>query len=158
MKNQDNDLSGTMLDAANERIVHLYTAGRNTIRKLFKRLTPLEYEFLMLFSEKDSGKLYLSDIADKTGTALSHVSRVARLLSERRLVLWRHDGDGQSGTYIQITPDGNAAREAQKEVIHLFYRQVVAAFGENNFDAYLEQMNTLGDIMRREIKKMEDGS
>ena len=90
MQKQKDIFSDTMLDAVNEMVVYLYTAGKRTMRKLFKELTPLEYEILMLLAEQDTDRLYLSDIADKTGTALSHVSRIARLLNERRLVLWRH--------------------------------------------------------------------
>lgn len=85
--------SKDILDIANEITVHIYRMGKTNMERLFKNINPLDYEIINMLSknsmdENGDGKLYLADIAEKVKLPISRVSKIIRLLSDRKLVLW----------------------------------------------------------------------
>lgn len=148
--------SKDILDIANEITVHIYRMGKTNMERLFKNINPLDYEIINMLSknstnENGDGKFYLADIAEKVKLPISRVSKIIRLLSNRKLVLWQHDGDGADGTYVQITDKGMKEVKAQQTVLRNFYTEVIKDFGKERFLAHLYETTELDSLMQRKL-------
>ena len=162
MQIQFNANSSDIIDIANEITIHSYRMGKTNMEKLFKEISPLDYEIISILEKNTNSpdgndKFYLSDIAERMDLPISRVSRLVRMLNDRHLVTWQHDGDGNDGTYIQITEKGIGAVKAQQDKLRNFYTNVIDKFGKERFLAYLQEMIELDDIMQKEISVSEEG-
>lgn len=150
-----------IIEAANEITIHSYRMGKTNMEKIFRNINPLDYEIISVLAKKSSSadgqdKFYLSDISEKIQIPIGKVSKIVRLLDERHFVKWQHDGDGNEGTYIQITEKGLEAVKQQQEKLRDFYTNIINKFGRERFLAHLHEMIELDNIMQNEIKKYED--
>lgn len=149
-----------ILDIANEITVHSYRMGKTNMDKLFININPLDYEIITILSKHSPNeteeKFYLADIAEKVKLPVSKVSKVVRLLADRNLVIWQHDGNGEDGTYIQITKQGNEAVKAQQEILRNFYTNVIDSFGREKFLTHLQETIELDNLMQKELGTYEE--
>ena len=151
-------------DIANEVTFRSYAISKFGSKSLFQNLTALDYMTLFRLSntvnsENDDNKIYLEDIAREMKLPISSVSKLVKTLQERGLVVWKHDGAGDEGTYIQITEKGMSLEMEQQEKLKSFYVDVVARFGKEKFITLLEQLKELQEIMDSEakIRDVENG-
>ncbi len=147
-----------IFDLAGKITAHSYRIEKANINKLFKNINPLDYEIISILareSEKNETgkKFYLSDMSEQIGLPISRVSRIVRRLYDKKLVDWKHDGDGNEGTYICITDGGLTAARDQHERLEKFYIGVVEEFGRDRFLSHLHEMAELDGIMQ---KRLED--
>lgn len=143
-----------VIDIANTVTKHSYSISKLGINDLFKKMTAVDYVTLSKLLEKinvnDGGRLYLSEISAELKLPIARVSRLARALQERGLVVWKHDGAGEEGTYIQITDNGISVLEQQQRVLSEFYAEVIEKFGKERFLKLLSELEALEEIMNHE--------
>lgn len=160
MEKEFNSRPGDIIDIANEITVHSYRMGKTNTEKLFKNISPLDYEIISILAKKyasdgKNSKIYLADIAKQMNLSIIRVSRLVRSLSEKKFVIWQHDGAGDAGTYIQITEKGMETVKAQQDILRSFYTNVIDKFGKERFVAQLKEMAELDRIMQNEISAQE---
>lgn len=143
-----------VIDIANAVTKHSYSISKLGMNDLFKKMTAADYVTLNKLLEKmngnESGRLYLSEISSELMMPIARVSRLARALQERGLVVWKHDGTGEEGTYIQITDNGVATLEQQQQVLSSFYADVIEKFGKERFLGLLSELAALEEVMGHE--------
>lgn len=140
-----------VLDIANAVTLYSYSIHRLGMQNLFQKLSASDYITLTRIrratENRESDRLYLSEIADELSLPIGRVSKTVRLLKERGLVLWTHDGSGSEGTYIQITENGRRMLEEQNEALRRFYEDVINTFGKERFMHLLKELNELEQTM-----------
>ena len=62
-------------------------------------------------------------------------------------MVWKHDGSGEEGTYIQITENGVAVLEQQQQVLSEFYADVIEKFGKGRFLNLLSELEALEEVI-----------
>ncbi len=134
--------------------------NRSTIQKVFQEMSSSEYVLMWLLFKhaKDTGseKIYLKDLAQSLNLPMGQVSNIARDLQRKGFVLWTHDGDGQEGTYLQLTDSSRDSAQAQQALLTDFNQRVMKAFGEEEFIQLLGQIARLESIMEEEAEKAGD--
>lgn len=167
VEHMDNELNkdfhNDIASLANDITYHSYNISKLSVQKLFDKMTAADYVALcMVLKTSDNAdepqegrKIYLADIAETLKLSMEKVSRLVRTLQERGLVVWKHDGKGEDGTYIMITDKGLHSAEEQQEKLKRFYADVIEQFGKDRFVALLAQLKELEDIMSEE---MEEGA
>ncbi len=129
------------------------------IRSFFQKLTIPEYLALHIINdsemEEDSGKTYLTGIAEKMQRTVRQTSHMVKALQERGMIAWSHDGDGSAGTYVSITQEGRKMLAEEEDVLKEFYGSVFAKFGKDSLMELLQLMKQLESIMSAEFKAME---
>lgn len=98
----------------------------------------------------ESDRIYLSDIAQMMDISIFKASKQVRKLKDRGLVRWSHDGAGDEGTYVTITPSGRELMQRQKEILDGYYSRVISRYGADNLWQLLELMDGLEKIMHEE--------
>lgn len=146
---------------ANEMTMHWYKAGRMGAHRLFSHMSELEYMMIWVLSRDQSvaeaqRKIYLEDIANKLKLPISRVSKMIRELQDKGLVTWKHDGIGETGTYIQITEKGIQAATNQQEKLKGFYKTIINKFGKEKFVDLMTGLAELESMMEEEIEKVGD--
>lgn len=140
-----------VIDIANAMTKHSYSIGRLGMNGLFKKITAVDYVTLSRLFEKmnlnEDGRLYLSEVSHELDLPISRVSRLSRMLQDRGLVVWKHDGTGEEGTYIQITGSGIEALERQRQVLSEFYTSIIKKFGVERFLKLLSELEALEQII-----------
>lgn len=161
MENKDIKMHDDIVAIANDVTLHSYNISKFGVQQLFHKMTVPDYVALRMLLKNvndadGKNKIYLADIADMLKLPMGQVSRLARTLQERGLVKWKHDGNGEDGTYIQITDKGVSSAIEQQETLHDFYSGVVEKFGRERFISLFEQLRELEEIMDNEIKHNEN--
>lgn len=161
MENKDIKMHDDIVAIANDVTLHSYNISKFGVQQLFHKMTVPDYVALRMLLKNvndadGKNKIYLADIADMLKLPMGQVSRLARTLQERGLVKWKHDGNGEDGTYIQITDKGVSSAIEQQETLHDFYSGVVEKFGRERFISLFEQLRALEEIMDNEIKHNEN--
>ena len=140
-----------VIDIANAVTRHSYSISRLGMSDLFKKITAADYVTLSKLFERmnlaDGGRLYLSEISSELNLPVGRVSKLARTLQERGFVVWKHDGSGEEGTYIQITENGVAVLEQQQQVLSEFYADVIEKFGKGRFLNLLSELEALEEVI-----------
>lgn len=131
--------------------------SNRAIQKVFQKMSSSEYVLMWLLFKhaRDTGseKIYLKDLAQNLNLPMGQVSKIARDLQRKGFVLWTHDGDGQEGTYLQLTDNSRDSAMAQRELLTDFNQRVMKAFGEEEFIQLLGQIARLEAIMDQEAEK-----
>ena len=161
MENKDIKKHDDIVSIANDVTLHSYNISKFGVQQLFHKMTVRDYVALrMLLKTVSDGngenKIYLEEIAEMLKLPMGQVSRLARTLQERGLVKWKHDGNGEDGTYVKITDKGISSAIEQQETLHDFYSGVVEKFGRERFISLFEQLKELEEIMDEEIKHSEN--
>lgn len=135
-----------------------FSSEKMNLQKLFHKVSVLDYAIMWFLSDKVSvteqnQKFYLKDLAQMTGMPMYIVTDMVKKLQEKNFVIWKHDGCGENGTYIQITDSGIQAISEQQSILKSFHANVLDQFGRERFLALLREMAALEDIMNREIEK-----
>jgi tRNA (guanine37-N1)-methyltransferase len=132
--------------------------NNNELSHFFSEMTIPEYIALNLIlkNEKNDpiygGKTYLSDLAESLHRPMRYVSKLSRTLQDKGLVIWKHDGDGEQGTYVMITDDGKALIEKHQKTTQAFYTHVVEKFGQQNMIKLLDLMKQLDTVITSELE------
>ncbi|MCH4072811.1 tRNA (guanosine(37)-N1)-methyltransferase TrmD [Pseudoramibacter sp.] len=132
--------------------------NNNELSHFFSEMTIPEYIALNLIlkNEKNDpiygGKTYLSDLAESLHRPMRYVSKLSRTLQDKGLVIWKHDGDGEQGTYVMITDDGKALIEKHQKTTQAFYGHVVEKFGQQNMIKLLDLMKQLDTVITSELE------
>lgn len=101
------------------------------------------------------GKTYLKDLSERMQLTIRQTSKLIVKLKERGLVKWSHDGDGNEGTYVTITEDGEKALDQQETFFGEYYGKVIERFGKENLIQLLNLMKQLETVMYSELEGME---
>lgn len=144
---------GEFINIVNVVTKHSYFISKLGMNDLFKKMTAVDYVTLSKLFEtvkSSGGRLYLSDISAELQLPIARVSRLARALQERGLVVWKHDGMGEDGTYVQITENGVALLQQQQAVLSEFYAEVIEKFGKERFLHLLSELDALETILHDE--------
>ncbi len=147
---------------SHEITYHKYLLNNGQVRSFFKKLSLPEYLALYIVEETErenaiySGKTYLKDIADKLQRPIHEISKMAKVLQERGLVVWSHDGDGSEGTYVTITESGRKMLTEQREVLKEYYGRVIKSYGRDNLMQLLQLMKQLETVMSAETEGIEE--
>lgn len=158
----ENDVLGKLaekdiLDIAAALTLHSYSIHRLGMQNLFQKMAAEDYvtlsRLVRAMKEGECDRLYLSQISQELGLPIGRVSRTVRLLKERGLVLWTHDGTGSDGTYIQITDNGLALLKEQQEALARFYADVIGRFGKERFMHLLEELDELEKTMNGQTER-----
>lgn len=129
----------------------------------FKNMSIGEYLALSVIrsiSENPSvyeGKTYLKDLSEYLGLSIARTSDLVKGLNRRGLLVWDHDGDGSSGTYVVLTDTGRKYLELQEVMLKQFYRKVIENYGQKNLTKLLEMVNQLDDVIGGELERMGGG-
>lgn len=137
---------------ANEATLRIYEISRMNGHKVFIHMSAIDYIAIWLLSDHmdvtgQKRKIYLEYMADKLNLSMGKVSKIVKELQERGLVQWKHDGQGDAGTYIQITDSGIQLAEKQQNILQEYYKNVVEKFGEDRLVQFLGQIDELQQIM-----------
>ena len=132
---------------------HRYLMNKDKAQNLFTILAPSDYIALHSIqsagAESAGGKIYLKDLAAGIDVTIHNASRLAGKLRDRGLVVWAHDGIGDEGTYVAITPSGLDSMQRQEASLSSYYSRVIEEFGHENLIALLAQMDALEAVMNR---------
>lgn len=133
------------------------------IQKLFHKISVSDYAVMWFLSSNaecadGESRFYLKDLAQTSGISMQVITKMVRMLEEKGLVSWKHDGCGENGTYIQITEAGIQAVTEQQDILKGFRVNVIEQFGDKRFLKLLGEMSVLEEIMNREIEKEDIGN
>lgn len=128
-----------------------------TIQHLFQTLSPADYVLMWMMAKHthDTGneKFYLKDLAQELRLPMPQVSKIAKNLQSKGLVLWTHDGLGQEGTYLQLTESAMDCALEQRQRLSDFIHRVVDEFGQEKFVRLLGDIVQLEEIMNRQAQE-----
>lgn len=155
MSNQHPDLTPSL------RTILPYGTGvhypSQAVQNIFQEMASADYVLMWLLFKhaKDTGseKIYFKDLAQALHLPEGRVSKVARDLQRKGYVLWTHDGDGQEGTYLQLTDSARESAQAQHALLADFNQRVMKAYGEEDFIDLLGQIARLESIIEQEAEK-----
>lgn len=142
-----------VLPLSYELTYHRYLLNRGKAAGLFTELSISEYIALHIITGNspvqavDGHKTYLRELADRMQASIHKVSSMVSKLKSRGLVLWSHDGSGEEGTYVIVTPSGLRAMERQEQILKEFYAQVIDQYGAARLIALLQEMKELEQVM-----------
>ena len=124
---------------------------RETMKKLFPKMSASDFMLMWLVAGKmhvsGTEKVYLMDIAETLNLPIHQVSNIVKQLKSKGLVIWKHDGDGDRGTYIQLTESSLNAIQEQHEILHTFYQTVIEQYGEDEFIQLMRDLSRLEDVI-----------
>lgn len=126
--------------------------------KLFQNMTSTDFMFMLILSrhvKTEKGRIYVEDLANRVHMPLRKVSKIIQQLSSQEWVTWTFDGNGDEGTYVEITESGLYATAKQKAILEEFYNNVIDQYGEKKFIDLMAGIAQLEEIMNKELQKME---
>lgn len=128
-----------------------------TIQHLFQTMSPADYVLMWMLAKHthDTGseKFYLKDLAQELQLPMPQVSKIAKNLQSKGLVLWTHDGLGQEGTYLQLTESAMDCALEQRQRLAGFIHHVVEEFGQERFVRLLGDIVQLEEIMNQQAQE-----
>ena len=149
-----------ILNLSNELIYRRFMLiNNNEISHFFNEMTIPEFIVLNLIlkNEKNDpiygGKTYLSDLAESLHRPIRYVSTLSRQLQDKGLIIWKHDGDCEQGTYVMITDDGKKLVEKHQQMTQQFYSHVIEKYGQQNMIKLLDLMKQLDTVITTELEK-----
>ena len=127
-------------------------------QKLFHKVSVIDYAVMWFLANKaeqadENQKFYLKDLAAASGVPVHIITEMVRILKDKGLVSWKHDGNGEEGTYIQVTSSGVRAVMEQRDILKDFQKNVIEKFGNERFLNLLHEMSEFEDIMNNEIER-----
>lgn len=147
----------------NDYIYQQYEMERNHIHDIFKKTSMTEYIALKQIERQskensEEGKTYLKDLSKSMNMNMRLVSDIAGRLKDTGYILWKHDGDGENGTYILITEAGIRFLEEQDEKIDAYFEKVIKKYGMRRMGEFLAMFKDLQRVMNEELMEEENGS
>ncbi len=140
---------------AYELVYRRYSMNRDRSSDLFDELSRPEYIALhniagdMTEEAAYENKVYLSDLAERMEATIQAVSSLASKMKSQGYVKWSHDGAGEEGTYVVITPSGYKAMKDQENRMKKHYAKVIRKFGKERLTALLKEMKELDEVMEQ---------
>ena len=127
-------------------------------QKLFHKVSVIDYAVMWFLADKarqadENQKFYLKELAATSGVPMHIITEMVRILRDKGLVSWKHDGSGEEGTYIQVTSSGVRAVMEQRDILKDFQKNVIEKFGNERFLNLLHEMSEFEDIMNNEIER-----
>ncbi|MCD8145443.1 MAG: MarR family winged helix-turn-helix transcriptional regulator [Oscillospiraceae bacterium] len=133
---------------------------RESMKKLFPNMSAADFLLMWLVAGKiqvtGGEKVYLVDIAETLQLPIHRVSNIVKELKAKGLVIWKHDGDGDKGTYIQLTEASLDVVREQHKILKSFYQDVIAQYGEENFIRLMRELSDLEEIITNTLQDEED--
>ena len=150
-----------ILDLANELTYRKYLFGNDNFRSFFKNIKVVEYVILHMIMKNEttsaiySGRTYLQELSEKLQISIHQTSKIMKELQNKGLVIWSHDGDGSSGTYVMITEDGRKTFVQQEENVKMILGNAIQSFGTDNMLQMLRLMKEFGTVLSSVIEQQE---
>ncbi|MGN1133203.1 MAG: hypothetical protein ACI4RN_01985 [Oscillospiraceae bacterium] len=150
--------NNTLMSISSEAEIEKIPRAKINIQKLFHKVSVLDYAIMWFLADKaqqadENQKFYLKDLSESSGVPLHIITEMVRKLQEKGLVIWKHDGSGEEGTYIQITEMGIQSVTGQRDILKGFHKNVIEEFGGERFLNLLREMSAFEEIMSKEIEK-----
>lgn len=144
----------------NSNEIRTWDENRMDMRQLLERTDAADYMMVWLIQQKvqsteQNPKFYLKDIATAFDLPVHTVSNIVRKLQDDNLVVWKHDGTGEDGTYVQITAQGNQLVSEKQARLEDSLSQAMEAFGEDRFRALLRELAAFEEVVHGELDKEE---
>ncbi|MCC8121738.1 MAG: MarR family transcriptional regulator [Oscillospiraceae bacterium] len=142
-----------VLPLSYELIYRRYRLNRGKGAGLFTELSISEYIALHILVSNTTPqsvytqKTYLRQLAEQMQTSIHTISAMITKLKNRGFVSWSHDGAGEEGTYVILTPSGFQAMQRQEQLLKHYYAQVIEQFGQERLTALLQEMKQLDAVM-----------
>ncbi len=127
--------------------------------KLFQVMDSSDFMLMLILAkhaENSSDKIYMKDLAEQTKLPMRRVSDIVKTLSSQEWVHWSFDGNGDAGTYVELTELGLDVTKKQKELVMSFYNKVIDQFGEERFIKMMNDIADLEEVMNKTINEVED--
>lgn len=140
-------------------VSHAMTDRLDLSSKLFQTMDSADFMLMLILarhSQADQKKIYMKDLAEETKLPLRRVSDIARTLASQEWVSWKFDGNGDEGTYLEITESGLDVTKKQKESLETFYQKVIDKFGQDRFIQMMKDISDLEEIMNNMVGEMEE--
>ena len=140
-------------------VSHAMTDRLDLSSKLFQTMDSADFMLMLILarhSQADQKKIYMKDLAEEIKLPLRRVSDIARTLASQERVSWKFDGNGDEGTYLEITESGLDVTKKQKESLETFYQKVIDKFGQDRFIQMMKDISDLEEIMNDMVGEMEE--
>ena len=131
-------------------VSHAMTDRLDLSSKLFQTMDSADFMLMLILarhSQADQKKIYMKDLAEETKLPLRRVSDIARTLASQEWVSWKFDGNGDEGTYLEITESGLDVTKKQK---------VIDKFGQDRFIQMMKDISDLEEIINDMVGEMEE--
>jgi DNA-binding MarR family transcriptional regulator len=142
-------------EAREQFIINYLRTNKANAAKLFQSIDLSDYALMWLLirheGQREPGKIYLVDLAETLHLPISTVSKMATDLKNKGLVRWQHDGNGEGGTYLQLTTDTRQTTQDQTALLRQVYAAMIAQFGEERFLALLNELAAFGETITNAI-------
>jgi len=158
MQEKNTTLENILSTPNEKKALHLFPRERFDIEQLFNRMEVTDYMMMWLLgkqmeSPEDNHKFYLKDIAAAFDLPQHTVTNIVRNLQDKSMVTWKHDGNGEEGTYIQVTENGMQAIKDQYSQLEQSFSDVIHQFGEERFFYMLRELAEFEELLHGELKK-----
>ncbi len=147
-----------MMVQTENKAVRLFPREHLDIERLFKHVEATDFMMIWLLGKQaeqkdDNQKFYLKDIAETFHLPVHTITNIVRSLQEKNMVVWKHDGTGEDGTYVQITESGMQAMAEQHQQLQSTIQNVMHQFGEERFRNLLRELAAFEEISNAELEK-----
>ncbi len=155
---EDNKKESDILKLGNELALRRYFFNKT---KADHFLNESDYMVLHIIKETGDeqdiyeGRSYLKELSERMQLTIRQASKLVGKLKDRGLVKWSHDGNGDEGTYVTITDEGDLLLEQQQRLFKDYYGRVIDRFGKDNLIELLNLMKQLETVLYSEQEKME---
>lgn len=132
---------------------------RLKIGDLFQGITKKDCMTLLAIDhfnkEKEDGMLTVSELAAKTHTKPSAVSRSLKILEERGLIERTVNRDDRRNTYVTVSEKGKDEWKRMEAVCLEFARSVLSRMDEREIENLISYVNHFAAIAEEEIARMK---
>ncbi len=130
----------------------LFSHQTNDLQKLIHRVDVSNYMMMWFLIQQTETpdqrqKFYLKDLSQSFGIPMYVMTALARRLQEKNLVVWKHDGNGEAGTYLQVTEVGMQTAADQRKTLERYRQEIQEQFGEERFFSLMREMSALEELM-----------
>lgn len=130
----------------------LFSHQTNGLQKLINRVDVSNYMMMWFLIQQTETpdqrqKFYLKDLSQSFGITMYVMTALARRLQEKNLVVWKHDGNGEEGTYLQVTEVGMQTATDQRKTLERYRQEIKEQFGEERFFLLMREMSALEELM-----------
>lgn len=146
------------IELGNEIIRLRNNLGNDSLRRLFSIIPLPEYLVLTMLMRnlelyQEDKKVYLKEIAAELNMKMPVVSGLVQRLQGSGLVIWKHDGAGNEGTYITLSEHGRTLLTEQREILADYFEKVVSSLGIPRTREIMQAMQDLQSVMDQVIQE-----
>lgn len=142
-----------LMNIVDELFFQQYSMNLGQTIDFFEKTSMAEYIVLNKLEKKGVEKIYLKDLANNMYVNKAYLPRIVGKLRDCGYVEWRHDGNGDEGTYIMFTERGKTFLQDQEQRITAFYSKVVKEYGYSNTKKLMDMLQDFREVMQRELER-----